>query len=38
MVEQTLLSPVVVDGKTISFAEMYIQNEGWREKWNDNPK
>jgi hypothetical protein len=38
MVEQTLLSPVIVDGKTISLAEMYIQNEGWREKWNDNPK
>ena len=38
MVEQTLLSPVVVDGKAISLAEMYIQNNGWREKWNDNPK
>jgi hypothetical protein len=38
MVEQTLMSPVVVDGKTISLAEMYIQNQGWREKWNDKPK
>jgi hypothetical protein len=38
MVEQTLMSPVVVDGKAISLAEMYIQNEGWREKWNDKPK
>ena len=38
MVEQTLLSPVVVDGKTISLAEMYIQNKEWREKWNDKPK
>ena len=38
MVEQTLLSPVVVDGKTISLAEMYIQNQEWREKWNDKPK
>ena len=38
MVEQTLLSPVVVDGKTISLAEMYIQDNGWREKWNDKPK
>ncbi|MFV8346770.1 Wzz/FepE/Etk N-terminal domain-containing protein [Flavobacterium sp. ZB4P13] len=38
MVEQTLLSPVVIDGKTISLAEMYIQNQGWREKWNDKPK
>lgn len=38
MVEQTLLSPVVVDGKTISLAEMYIQNQGMRDQWNDNPK
>jgi hypothetical protein len=38
MVEQTLLSPVVIDGKTISLAEMYIQNQGWRDKWNDKPK
>lgn len=38
MVEQTLLSPVVVDGKTISLAEMYIQNNGWRDQWNDTPK
>lgn len=38
MVEQTLLSPVVVDGKIISLAEMYIQNQGMREQWNDNPK
>src|SRR3990167_3080180 len=26
MVEQTLLTPVVVEGDTISLAEMYIQN------------
>ncbi|CAM4086257.1 Wzz/FepE/Etk N-terminal domain-containing protein [Flavobacterium sinopsychrotolerans] len=38
MVEQTLLSPVVVDGKAISLAEMYIQNNGWRDQWNDKPK
>ncbi len=38
MVEQTLMSPVVVDGKTISLAEMYIQNQGWRGNWNDKPK
>jgi hypothetical protein len=31
MVEQTLLSPVVGDGKTISLAEMYIQNKEWRD-------
>jgi hypothetical protein len=38
MVEQTLLSPVVIDGKTVSLAEMYIQNNGWRDQWNDTPK
>ena len=38
MVEQTLLTPVLVDTDTISLAEMYIRNEGWREKWNDKPK
>jgi hypothetical protein len=38
MVEASLLSPVVVDGKTISLAEMYIQNNKWRDSWNDNPK
>jgi hypothetical protein len=38
MLEQTLLSPVVVEGKTVSLAEMYIQNKEWREAWNDTPK
>lgn len=38
MVEQTLLMPVVVDGQTISLAEMYIQNAKWREGWERNPK
>jgi len=38
MVEKTLLSPVKVDGKLISLAEMYIINNNWREKWNDRPK
>lgn len=38
MVEQTLLSPVTVNGKVISLAEMYIQNNKWRKGWNDNPK
>ena len=33
MVEQTLLMPVEVDNKTISLAEMYIQNAEWREGW-----
>ena len=38
MVEQTLLSPVVLNGKTVSLAEMYIQNNKWRDKWKDKPK
>lgn len=38
MVEKTLLSPVIVEGKTISLAEMYIQNNKWRKSWNDDPK
>jgi hypothetical protein len=38
MVEQTLLSPVVVNGKTISLAEMYIQNSKWRKSWDEKPK
>lgn len=38
MVEKTLLSPVNVNGKVVSLAEMYIQNNKWRERWNDNPK
>lgn len=38
MVEQTLLNPVEVEGKTISLAEMYIKNNEWREKWVENPK
>ncbi|WP_406844519.1 Wzz/FepE/Etk N-terminal domain-containing protein [Flavobacterium soyae] len=38
MVEQTLLSPIKVDGKLISLAEMYIQNNDWREKWQNDDK
>ena len=37
MVEKTLLSPVTVNGKEISLAELYIQDKNWRTKWNDNP-
>jgi len=33
MVEKTLLSPVVINGKTISLAEMYIKNNEWRKDW-----
>nr|WP_314898190.1 Wzz/FepE/Etk N-terminal domain-containing protein [uncultured Flavobacterium sp.] len=38
MVEQTLLSPVASNGKIISLAEMYIQNQEWRDSWQDKPK
>jgi hypothetical protein len=38
MVEQTLMTPVTVNGKVISLAEMYIQNSKWRDEWKDNPK
>jgi hypothetical protein len=38
MVEQTLLTPVIIGGKRISLAEMYIGNEEWREDWKDKPK
>lgn len=38
MVEQTLLTPVLVGDKTISLAEMYIQNVKWRDKWKGKPK
>jgi hypothetical protein len=38
MVEKTLLTPVVVHDKTISLAEMYIQNKEWRDKWEDKPQ
>lgn len=38
MVEKTLLTPVSVNGKVISLAEMYIQNNKWREEWNDEIK
>lgn len=38
MVEQTLLMPVVVNGKTISLAEMYLQNKKWRDNWEGKPK
>ena len=37
MVEKTLLSPVTVNGKVISLAEMYIQNTEWREGWAKKP-
>jgi len=33
MVEQTLLKPISLDGKSVSFAEWYIQNAQWRKSW-----
>lgn len=33
MVEKTLLRPIIKDGKMISLAEMYIENQGWRTEW-----
>lgn len=38
MVEQTLLAPITQNNKTISLAEMYIQDKKWREKWEKKPK
>ena len=38
MVEKTLLSPVKVNGKVISLAEMYIQDNKWRKNWDENGK
>jgi len=38
MVEQTLMKPVVYKGDTISYAEMYIKINKWRENWNKKPK
>jgi hypothetical protein len=38
IVEQTLLTPVVVSGDSISLAEMYVRNEEWREQWNKKPE
>ena len=38
MVEQTLLSPITYDGTKISLAELFIQNNEWRDKWENKPK
>ncbi|MFN7099621.1 MAG: Wzz/FepE/Etk N-terminal domain-containing protein, partial [Flavobacterium sp.] len=39
MVEKTLLSSVPDSaGKSITLAELYIQNNEWREKWEGKPK
>lgn len=38
MVEQTLLAPVMVDNKSLSLAEYYIQDKNWRENWQEKPE
>ena len=39
MVEKTLLSTVPdAQGKPITLAELYIQNNEWRDKWEGKPK
>jgi len=38
MVEQTLLTPVIYNGKSISLAEMYIQENEWRKNWENKPQ
>jgi hypothetical protein len=38
MVEKTLLTPVKINGKEISLAEMYIQDNKWRNDWADKPQ
>jgi hypothetical protein len=35
MVQKALLVPVDFNGKRISLAEMYIQDRGWRTKWDE---
>lgn len=38
MVEKTLLSAVDLNGKKVSLAEMFIENNNWRAKWNKKPE
>ena len=38
MIEKTLLSPVNLNGKVTSLAEMYIENNEWRKKWEKEEK
>ncbi len=37
IIEQTLLLPVKVNNNTISYAEMFIQGQDWRKKWEEKP-
>lgn len=38
MVEKTLLSSVDVNGKKITLAEMYMQNNHWKDNWGNKPQ
>ena len=38
MVEQTLLTAVMYNGKSISLAEMYVQENKWRDSWDKKPQ
>jgi hypothetical protein len=38
MVEKTLLAPVTINNKSISLAEMYIQDKKWRNIWEETPR
>ena len=38
MIEKTLLNDIIVNDKKISLAEVYIQDQGWRESWSEDPK
>ncbi len=37
IIEQTLLLPVTINNRTISYAEMYVENEEWRTAWREKP-
>lgn len=37
IIEKTLLTPVIINGKTTTFAEMYIDNMEWRKRWVKKP-
>jgi uncharacterized protein involved in exopolysaccharide biosynthesis len=38
MIEKTLLNDITVNDKQISLAEIYIQDQGWRESWSEDLK
>ena len=38
LIEKVLLKPVLVDGKAISFAELYLDFNGWKKSWDKSEK